>query len=108
MLHSVGSISTHISTDQWDNINNRINNFLDDAATHPDSKLTYHKSDMHLWIHTDASYLVETKARLCAGGYCYFRNKHKLTIQSDDPPTKHNHPVLIRKKFIDDVMSSMQ
>ena len=66
---SVGSIDTHISTGQWENINNRINRFIDYAATHPDSKLTYHKIDMHIWFHTDASYLTETKSRSHAGGY---------------------------------------
>ena len=41
-------------------------------------------------------------------GYHYFRNKTKLTIQYDEPPPKHNHPVVFLSKFIDDVMSSTQ
>ena len=63
---------------------------------------------MNLWVHTDASYLTETKARLQTGGYHYFRNKTKLPIQSDEPPQKYNHPVLVLSKFIDDIMSSTQ
>ena len=108
MLTSVGSIYTHLSTSQWDNINNRINHFLDYAATHPYAKVTYHKSDMHLWVHTDNSYLAEPKERSRAGGYHYFSNKPTLTIQSDDPPPKNNHPVIVLSKVIDSVTSSKQ
>ena len=68
MLTAVGYIATHISTAQWDNMNNIINHFLDYTSTHPDSKVTYHKSDMHIWLHTDASYLTETKSRSLTGG----------------------------------------
>ena len=63
---------------------------------------------MDLWFHKDASYLTETKARSCDGVYHYFSNKPKLPIKSDDPPPKHNHPVLFLSKVIDAVMSSMQ
>ena len=108
MITEVGSIAKHLYTSQWDNINNHINHFLDYAATHPDAKVTYHKSDMHLWIHTDAYYLTETKSRSCAGGYHYLSNKTKLPIQSDDPPPKHNHPLLVLSTVIDAVISSTQ
>ena len=108
MLTLVGYNSTHISTDQWYNIKNLINKFLDYAATHPDSKLTYQKSDMHIWFYTYVSYLTEPKSISLAGGYHYFSNKPKLPIQYDNPPTKHNHPVLVLSKVIDYVMSSTQ
>ena len=35
MLTSVGYIDTHLSTSQWDNNKNHINNFLDYESTHP-------------------------------------------------------------------------
>ena len=105
MITAVGSTFTHLSPYQWDNINNRLNQLLDYAASHPDDKLTYHKSCMHIWVHTDTSYIAEPKAISCAGGYHYFRNKPKLIIQSDDPTPKRNYPVLVLCKFIDDVMS---
>ena len=41
-------------------------------------------------------------------GYNYFSNKPKLPIQSNDPPPKHNHPVLVLIKVIDIVMISTQ
>ena len=108
MLTAVGYIATHISIAQWDNIENRINQFLDYAATHPDAKVTYHKSNMHLWFHTDATYLTEPKSRSRAWRYRYFINKTKLPIQYDDPTPKHNHHVLFLIKFVDVVMSSTQ
>ena len=106
MLTAVGSIVTHLSTAQRDNINNCINHFPEYASTHPDAKVTYRKSNMHIWVHTYASYLAEPKEISQAGGYHYFSNKPKLPIQSDDPPPKHNHPVLVLSKVIDSIMSS--
>ena len=69
MLTSVGSIVTHLSTAHWDNIKNLINHFLDYSATHLDVKVTHHKIDMHIWVHTDDYYLTETKSRSQARGY---------------------------------------
>ena len=63
---------------------------------------------MHPWIHTDASYLTEPKARSCDGSYHYFSNKIKLPIQSDNPPPKHNQPFIVLCKFIDAVLISTQ
>ena len=108
MLTTVGYITTHISTGQWDNINNWINQFLDYAATHTDAKITHHKSGMHLWVHAYAYYLTETKAISRAGGYHYFSNKPKIPILSDNPQPKHNQPVIFLWKVIDALMISMQ
>jgi hypothetical protein len=44
---------------------------LDYLATHPDARIRYHASDMILNVHSDASYLSETKARSRASGH-YF------------------------------------
>ena len=63
---------------------------------------------MHLWVHTDAPYFTETKARSRAGGYHYFISKPKLPIQYDDTPQKNKHTVLVLSKVIDAVMSSTQ
>ena len=43
--------------------------FLDYAATHPDAIITYRASNMILSVHSDASYLTESKARSRAGGH---------------------------------------
>lgn len=49
----------------------KITHFLDYATTHPDAEIVYKASDMHLWIHTNASYLTEPKARSRAGNIVY-------------------------------------
>jgi hypothetical protein len=63
---------------------------------------------MHLWLHTDASYLNESKARSRNGGYFYLSSKPKLPIHPDDPPPPLNAPILVNSKIIDAVMSSVQ
>ena len=63
---------------------------------------------MYLWVHTDASYIPEPKAILQTGGYHYFSNKTKLTIQYDDPIPKHNHPAHVLSRVIGALMSSTQ
>ena len=63
---------------------------------------------MHLWIHTDASYLNEPKARSLGGGYFYSADRPKLPIFPDDPPPKLNAPILATRRVIPGVMSSVQ
>ena len=41
---------------------------LDYAASNPDGTIRYHASEMVLYIHSDASYPSETRARNQAGG----------------------------------------
>ena len=49
----------------------RVEQLLDYLATHPDAVVRYYASDMVLNIHSDASYLSETRARSRVAGY-YF------------------------------------
>ena len=107
-LAAIGLISSNISTGQWEDINFRTNHFLDYMATHPDAKIIYKKSDMHLWTYTNASYLTEPKVRSRAGGYHEFSDKPKLPILADSPALMHNHPVLALCKKMYAVMSSIQ
>eukprot|EP00957_Ditylum_brightwellii_P104132 7932537-Ditylum_brightwellii.AAC.1 len=44
---------------------------LNYCATYPDAVLRYHKSDMILHVHSDASYLGEPEARSRAGGHFF-------------------------------------
>jgi hypothetical protein len=41
------------------------------AHAHPDATIQYHASDMVLYLHSDASYLLATKARSRAGGHFF-------------------------------------
>ena len=49
----------------------RVSQFLDYMATHPDAKIRYRASDMVLNVHSDASYLSAPNARSRAGGYFF-------------------------------------
>ena len=63
---------------------------------------------MRLWIHSYASYLNESKARSCRGGFFYLSDKPKLSIKLNDPPPKLNEPVPVNIKIVDTVISSVQ
>jgi hypothetical protein len=51
------------------------NQMLDYLATHPDTTIRYHASDMILHIHSDASYLSVSNARTRLGGLFFLGNK---------------------------------
>jgi hypothetical protein len=108
MQTAISSIASSISTSTWDDISFRINHFLNYAATHPNAKLRYTASQMHLWLHSDASYLNESKARSRNGGFFFLSSKPTLPIKPDDPAPPLNAPILVNSKVIDAVMSSVQ
>ena len=105
-LAAIGSISSNISTSQWKDIQFRTNHFLDYIATHPNAKIIYKKSDMHLWTHTDASYFTEPKARSRAGGYIFLSKKTTHPIDPSSPAPPDNGSILVIYKIIDTIMAS--
>ena len=56
--------------------------FLDYAALQEEAIVTYHASNMKLAIHSDASYLLEPKARSRAGGHMFMAGSEKIPINS--------------------------
>ena len=63
-----------IASDQADPIEATMvctKKFLDYAATHRDAIISYHASNIVLAVHSDASYLSESKARSQAGGHFF-------------------------------------
>ena len=108
ILPAVGSIATALSTSSWPDLQSRLNHLLDYLATHPSAKIVYHASQMHLWVHTDSSYLNEPKARSRGAGFFFLTNKPSLPIKPDDPTPPLNGPILVNSKVIDAVMSSAQ
>ena len=56
MIPALGFLATQQSA-PTENTMTLVKNFLDYAATHPDTIITYHASDMVLSAHSDASYL---------------------------------------------------
>ena len=95
-------------TSSWKDLKFRINQFPDYSATHPNSKIGYHSSQMNLWIHSYASYPNASKACSRNGGFFYLSDKPKLPIKPNDPPPKLNAPVPVNSKIIDTVMYSVQ
>ena len=85
MKQPVNSIAAVVSTTSWKDIKFRINQLLDYAATHPIAEIQYDASAMHLWIHSDASYLNETKARSQNSGFFYLLDEPKLSITNPIP-----------------------
>ena len=59
----------------------KITQLLNYLATIPDATIRYTRSDMVLWVHSDASYLFCPKAQSRAGGMHFLSNK---------PPTPHD------------------
>ena len=97
MLTALGSLATQ-QTAPTQNTMKKFHQFLHYAATHPDSIITYHTSDMILAVHSEASYLSESNARSCASGHFFMSNN------SADPP--NNGAVLAIAQIIKAVMSS--
>jgi hypothetical protein len=108
MLCPIGAIATAMSTASWKDIKQRLTKFLNYAATHPNAAIRYRASQMHLWIHTDASYLNEPKARSRGAGYFFLSDRPRLPIRPNDPAPPHNAPILVNSKVIPNVMSSVQ
>jgi hypothetical protein len=75
---------------------------LNYAATHPDAMVAFHKSDMVLYIHSDASYLSEPKARSRVGGYFYLGNHDE---PADNPP-QPNGPIHVESRILKNVMAA--
>ena len=114
MLAPIGAIVTPaLSTSSWTDIKQPIDQqkFLCYAIKHPDARIQYKPSKMHLWIHTDSSYLNEPKARSHgkisrgAGGYFHLSDKPQLSIKPTDPSPPLNALVLVNSKVIPNVMS---
>jgi hypothetical protein len=54
-----------------EDMRNRVNQFLDYMATHPDAKMQYCASNIVLNVHSDALYLSAPNAQSRAGGYFF-------------------------------------
>ena len=58
----------------------KVKQFLDYASTYHNAIISYHASDMVLAVHNDSSYLLESKARIRAGGHSF------MSKDADEPP----------------------
>ena len=97
MQTAISAIASSPSTSSWKDIKFIINQFLEYAATHPNAKIRYYSSQIHLWIHSDASYL-NAKARSLTGGLFYLSENPKLPIKTNYAPPKPMHRFLSTEK----------
>ena len=97
MLVALSAIAADQATPTKNTIE-KVEQLLDYAASQEDAVITYHASDMVLAIHSDASYLSETKPRSRAGGHFFMSSDRQM------PP--NNGPVLTLCQIIRAVMSS--
>jgi hypothetical protein len=74
VLMLVNDIATE-KTKATEKIQAAANRLLDYLATHPDATIRYHKSDMILHIHSDASYISVSHERGRLGGLFYCGRK---------------------------------
>jgi hypothetical protein len=76
-----------------------MHQLLDYCATHPDTEVRFHSSDMVLQVSSDASYLSEPAARNRTDIHFYLGN-------NDDRQQQINGPILCLSSIIKHVMSS--
>ena len=62
-----------------------VTHLLNYCATHPDAVVRYHASDMYLHIHSDASYLSESKARSHTGGIFFLSSRPSDPTKTLEP-----------------------
>jgi hypothetical protein len=66
-------------------MNQKVACILDYFATHPNATIRYHKFSMILYIHSDASYLSELRARSRMGGH--------FSLSNDMPVDPNQQPL---------------
>ena len=77
MLVALGSIATDQANPTKATMA-KVDQFLDYAASQEYAIVTYHASDMVMAVHSDASYLSESKARSRAGGHFFMSSDHEI------------------------------
>jgi hypothetical protein len=77
---------------------------LNYAASNPNATIRYHASDMCLHVHSDASYLSESKARSRAGGIFFLSSSPSSDTTAPPPPL--NGAIHIVSSIMRNVLSS--
>ena len=82
---------------------------LNYCVNHPDAITCFQASDMILHVHSDASYLSETKACSCTGSYFYLSMAPvapTIAPTAATPLPPHNGPILVHSSIMPTVLSS--
>ncbi len=97
MLKALGSLAS-AQTKGTEQTAKALAQLLDYGASHPDAKIRFHKSNMILWVNSDASYLNEPGSKSTVGGYHYLSSHPpdpNKAPQQNDPPPPLNAPVQV-------------
>ena len=73
---------------------------MDYCATHDDAKISYFASEMILYVHSDASYLLASRSRSRVGGYFFLSKKI-----SEGQQIRHNGAILVIAAILKNVMA---
>jgi hypothetical protein len=90
MLAAIGTIATQQASATKATMR-AITELLNYCLTHPNAVIQYTKSDMVLYVESDASYLSESKARSRYAGYHYLSSTPPLPPQPGQPPHPAPH-----------------
>jgi hypothetical protein len=105
MLAALGTIAA-AQSNATDHTATAVVKLLNYAATNPKAVIRYKASGMTLYVHNNASYLSEPKARSRAGGHFYLSNKpaDPASAPSQQPP--NNRPLHTTSHILRNVMAS--
>jgi hypothetical protein len=105
MLVALGTIAA-AQSNATNHTTTAVVKLLNYAATNPNAVIRYKASGMTLYVHSDASYLSEPKARSCAGSHFYLSDKpaDPASAPSQQPP--NNGPLHTTSHILRNVMAS--
>ena len=83
-----------------------ITQLLNYLATNPDATIRYTRSDMVLWVHSDAFYLSFPKAQSRAGGMHFLSNKPPSPQDTANFEPTLNGIVYVVCKILSNIMAS--
>ena len=75
-------------------------NLLNYAASHPDAKVSFHKSGMMLHAHSEGSFLSITKARSRAAGFFFLANNDSKPSDSKPNGDMHVQSTILKKRHV--------
>jgi hypothetical protein len=81
----------------------QCNQLLDYLSWHPNAEIEFVASDMQLWVHGDAAYLVAAKARSRIAGYFFLSDVPKKPLQ---PHPNHNAAIHVECRLLKHVVAS--
>jgi len=106
LLTALGTLATQQAKSTHSTME-AITKILNYCATHSDATIHYTASDMVLWMHSDASYLMAPKGRSQAAGYCFLSTHPTTPLTATDTPPPNNGAVHVLCQIMKQVVASV-